>query len=215
MGRRDQRRQLPEAAGNRDGPFVSRVADGQVERDHGDQRDHRGGPEQRRHGERHGDRRQEREECVPRPPLERVRGTEPPDVVAVRILQPGQRELRALAGGSVAAQAFDQRFELVEVGSDRRRAQPVIEGVLPERARRPIERHEHVVQIQVGPGAIVECTGAERGAPFGMGRRNRVETPLARHRLAPRPADFEQPASATEPHLWRSTVAEPRTRISR
>ena len=200
--RRDQRGQLPEAPGYRDGPFVGGISNGHVDRHHRHQRDDRGGPEQRRHSERDGDRRQNGEEAVPWLPLEGVRRAEPPDVVALRILQPGKSQLRALAGGGVvAAHPFDQRLEFIEVIADRRRAQPVIQGMLPERARRPIDGHEHVVQIEVGPGASVERLRAERGAPLGMGGRNRLEPALARDGLRPGPPDLEQPASVTEPHI--------------
>ena len=82
--------------------------------------------------------------------------SEPPDVVAVWILEPRECHLCPFPGWRVNGHALDKRLERAEVLSVRRSSKTVIQRVLPECAVRPIDGGKHVVQIQVSPSPLVE-----------------------------------------------------------
>ena len=88
--------------------------------------------------------------------LDRVRTPEPPDVVAVWILEPRECHLCPFPGWRVNGHALDKRLERAEVLSVRCSSKTVIQRVLPECAVRPIDGCKHVVQIQVSPSPLVE-----------------------------------------------------------
>lgn len=97
-------------------------------------------------------------------------------------------DLQALPSGAVAAETLGQRLERDDVVGDRRGAQPIVERLLSQRARRPIEHREHLVEVQIAAGAIVErrigaasrdadavVLGDERHRALGPGRAAPVE----------------------------------------
>ena len=94
--------------------------------------------------------------------------------------------LRTFPHRRVAAHSRHQCFERTEVTGDRRSAEPVVERVLSRGALGAIECCEDRVQVQVGPGAIVERAGAGRmGESRAMAFFNHLELAVAFDRLAP------------------------------
>ena len=92
----------------------------------------------------------------------------------MRIAKPLQRLLRSRAPCPIAIEPFHETLERLEVVGWTL-TKTVIEGVLSERALRPIESGEHIVQIQILPGAIVQFvaragfTGPPGTVRFGDG----------------------------------------------
>ena len=104
---------------------------------------------------------------MPGASLDGVRGSQPPDVVPMRILKPRQRHLRSFAGRGLGTHPADERLEGREVVSDRCRSKPVVERVLTKRALRPIDRGEDFVEIEINPGPLVERMVAARAGDSG------------------------------------------------
>ena len=93
---------------------------------------------------------------------------------AARVRAPPRQLLMRSTSASNAAEMIGHR----------RGPQPMVERVLPERALRPIDRGEHVVQQQIAPGPVVERSAVVRCRDPGAVRRGHgvhAAGPLDRH----------------------------------
>jgi hypothetical protein len=73
-------------------------------------------------------------------------------------------KLRSLADCCVVAHSSHERFERLQVFGPSRRAEPRVEHLLPDGAFGAIDNRKDVVQIEVLPRPIVECSVRGGGA---------------------------------------------------
>ncbi len=177
---------MPETASDGANPKIRGVADSDVECQKAHQGREGARPPRRQSHQYDGGRGDYGKNDVPRVSLHGVRTGEPPEIVPLRVLQSCEGELRALPRASVVAESLDERLERSEIGSDRRRPEAVIQGVLTERALGAVDGGEDEVQIEVDPGPLIERTTAQDRCSLNVRRGDGVHPPCAFDRCAPR-----------------------------
>ena len=142
---RDHRSKLSKRSRRCADAKIGQIAHDQVDDEGGDERRYCLRPEGCEANQRHRRGRQHREQDVPRSDVDRIWPGEPPQVVSVRVLKTGKRDLRSFSQRGIRTEAVHQCVEGLEMVGDRRGPEPMIERVLSEGAFRPVERREDLV----------------------------------------------------------------------